>query len=94
MRVPLIHSTLFPMVSPHEAEIMAPAGSFESLRAAIQGGCDSIYFGVTQLNMRSRAADNMTLDDIKAVADICHEANIKAYLVVNTVLYDYDTSLM
>ncbi len=94
MRVRLIQSTLFRMVSPHEAEIMAPAGSFESLRAAIQGGCDSIYFGVTQLNMRSRAADNMTLDDIKAVADICHEANIKAYLVVNTLLYDHDTVLM
>lgn len=82
------------MVTPQEAEIMSPAGSFESLRAAIQGGCDSIYFGVTQLNMRSRAADNMTVDDIKEVADICHAAHIKAYLVVNTLLYDHDTMLM
>lgn len=82
------------LIQPQEAEIMSPAGSFESLRAAIQGGCDSIYFGVTQLNMRSRAADNMTLDDIKEVADICHAANIKAYLVVNTLLYGHDTVLM
>lgn len=82
------------MITPEEAEIMSPAGSMESLRAAIQAGCDSIYFGVTQLNMRARAADNMTLDDIKSVADICHEAQVKAYLVVNTLLYDHDTILM
>ena len=66
------------MITPQEAEIMAPAGSFESLAAAIQGGCDSIYFGVTQLNMRSRAADNLTLGDLKEVARICHAKKIKA----------------
>jgi putative protease len=82
------------MIKPTEAEIMSPAGSFESLMAAIQGGCDSIYFGVTQLNMRSRAADNMTLEDLKEVATICHKHRIKAYLVVNTLLYDHDTKLM
>ncbi len=82
------------MVKPEEAEIMSPAGSFDSLMAAIQAGCGSIYFGVTQLNMRARAADNMTLADIKEVADICHEHKVKAYLVVNTLLYDHDTKLM
>jgi putative protease len=82
------------MIQPTEAEIMSPAGSFESLTAAIQGGCDSIYFGVTQLNMRSQAAANLTLDDVKSVADICHKHKIKAYLVVNTLLFDHDTDLM
>ncbi len=82
------------MITPEEAEIMAPAGSFDSLSAAIHAGCDSIYFGVTQLNMRSRAADNMTLEDIKKVTDICHEHAVKAYLVVNTLLYEHDTKLM
>lgn len=82
------------MITPKQAEIMAPAGSFESLRAAIQGGCDSIYFGVTQLNMRSRAADNLTLVDLKEVANICHAKQVKAYLAVNTLLYDHDTKLM
>ncbi len=95
MHLAVIQRTLVSMlIRPEEAEIMAPAGSFDSLAAAIQGGCDSIYFGVTQLNMRSRAADNMTLADIKEVADICHEHKIKAYLVVNTLLYDHDTKLM
>jgi uncharacterized protein YbjQ (UPF0145 family) len=73
---------------------MAPAGSFESLAAALKGGCDSIYFGVTQLNMRSRAADNLTLADLAEVADICHTKEVKAYLAVNTLLYDHDTKLM
>lgn len=82
------------MITPKQAEIMAPAGSFESLAAAIQGGCDSIYFGVTQLNMRSRAADNLTLVDLKEVANICHAKQVKAYLAVNTLLYDHDTKLM
>ena len=92
--VRMIHSTLSFMIPYNEAEIMAPAGSFDSLQSAIQGGCDSIYFGVTQLNMRARAADNLTLEDIKKVTDICHEKQIKAYLVVNTLLYDHDTKLM
>lgn len=89
-----IQHTLISMIKPSEAEIMSPAGSFESLTAAIQGGCDSIYFGVTQLNMRAQAAANLTLADIKEVADICHEHNIKAYLVVNTLLFDHDINLM
>lgn len=82
------------MIQAHEAEIMSPAGSFASLRAAIQGGCDSIYFGVTQLNMRARAADNLTLTDLAEVARICHEHEVKAYLAVNTLLYDHDTKIM
>lgn len=82
------------MIKPSEAEIMSPAGSFASLAAAIQGGCDSIYFGVTQLNMRARAADNLTLTDLAEVARICHEHNVKAYLAVNTLLYEHDTAIM
>ena len=43
---------------------MAPAGNFECLRAAIQGGADSIYFGVGHLNMRSHSASNFSPDDL------------------------------
>jgi len=82
------------MIEAKKAEIMAPAGSFTSLTAAIQGGCDSIYFGVTQLNMRARAADNLTLADLAEVARICHEHEVTAYLAVNTLLYDHDTKVM
>lgn len=75
-------------------EIMAPVGSFESLSAAINAGCDSVYFGVEQLNMRARAAHNFTLEELKEVAQICREAGVKSYLTMNTLLYQHDLSLM
>jgi putative protease len=82
------------MIRSQDAEIMAPAGSFESLAAAVGAGCDSVYFGVTQLNMRAKAAANFTLADVAEIARICKEANVKTYLAVNTLLYDHDTVIM
>ena len=70
-----------------DIEIMAPAGSFEALRAAIAAGADSIYFGVGCLNMRSASAANFTLDDMTEIVTIAHEAGVKAYLTVNTIVY-------
>lgn len=75
-------------------ELMSPAGSYEALMAAINAGCNSVYFGVEQLNMRARSANNFTLDDLKRIASICKEHNVKSYLTLNTVLYDHDISLM
>lgn len=82
------------MIAPEKVEIMAPVGSFESLAAAINAGADSVYFGVTQLNMRAKAAHNMTLDDLGEIARIAHENNVRTYLVVNTLLYDHDIIAM
>ena len=75
-------------------EIMAPVGSYESLMAAIKGGADSIYFGITGLNMRSSSANNFTIDDLHKIAGICDEYGVKSYLTVNTIIYDEDMSLM
>ncbi|MGI6313116.1 MAG: peptidase U32 family protein [Candidatus Cryptobacteroides sp.] len=75
-------------------EIMAPAGNFECLRAAIQGGADSIYFGVGHLNMRSHSASNFSPDDLAEVVRQCHEAGAKAYLTLNICLYDKDLASM
>lgn len=75
-------------------EIMAPVGSYDSLTAAIQGGANSIYFGITGLNMRSRSANNFTTDDLRNIAAICKEHGMKSYLTVNTVIYDEDLALM
>jgi len=72
---------------------MAPVGSYESLHAAIDAGADAIYFGVQGLNMRSKSSANFTLDDLRAIADTCHQAGVKTYLTVNTVLYDSDIDL-
>jgi len=69
-------------------EIMSPVGSWETLHAAIQGGADSVYFGVGHLNMRSRSTVNFTLKDIHKIMKICREAHVKAYVTVNTIIYD------
>ena len=71
-----------------DLEITAPAGSYESLTAAIQGGTDSVYFGVEQLNMRAGSANNFTLADLKKIARICRKNGLKSYLTVNVVVFD------
>ncbi len=81
-------------MSEKEFEIMSPVGSYESLMAAIQGGADSVYFGIEGLNMRSRSSHNFTVDDLKHIATICREHGIKSYLTVNTVIYGEDLALM
>ena len=73
---------------------MAPVGSYESLMAAIQGGADSIYFGIEGLNMRSRSSNNFTTDDLRKIVALCREHGIKSYLTVNTVIYGEDLPLM
>ncbi len=75
-------------------EIMSPVGSYESLMAAIQGGADSIYFGIEGLNMRARSSNNFTIEDLHKIVGICREHGLKSYLTVNTIIYDNDMSLM
>ena len=69
-------------------EIMAPVGSFESLHAAIAAGADAVYFGVGQLNMRSRSSLNFTLDDLRHIVGVCRENGVRTYLTLNIILYD------
>ena len=75
-------------------EIMSPAGSWESLQAAIQGGANSVYFGIEQLNMRAKSSNNFTLDDLIEIASLCKRNNIKSYITLNTIIYDHDLILM
>ncbi len=73
---------------------MAPVGSYESLRAAIAAGANSVYFGIGQLNMRSASAANFTADDMAEINRIAHENGVKTYLTVNTIIYDTELKLM
>jgi putative protease len=75
-------------------ELMAPAGNFESMQAALDNGADSIYFGVEQLNMRARASVNFTLDDLPEIAKRCKVKNVRTYLTLNTIIYDHDLSVV
>jgi putative protease len=77
-----------------DIEIMAPAGSYESLTAAIQGGADSVYFGAEQLNMRAASSNNFTLDDLTKIASICKREGLKSYITLNVVIYDHEIEQM
>ena len=71
-----------------DIEIMAPAGSWEALRAAIQGGADSVYFGVEKLNMRARSSHNFTTANLPEIVNLCKQHGLKSYLTLNIVVYD------
>jgi len=87
--------TIFaPQMRRKDIEIMAPAGSYESLMAAIQGGADSVYFGVEQLNMRAASSNNFSLDDLRKIASICKINGLKSYITVNVVVYDHEIDQM
>jgi len=75
-----------------KVEILSPVGSFESLMAAIQGGTDAVYFGIGNLNMRSRSSQNFTIQDLSSICEICKNHNIKSYITLNTVIYDNEIS--
>ena len=82
------------MKAKQQTELMAPAGSFEALQAAIQGGADSIYFGIEQLNMRAKSSRNFTIDELEEIAEKCHSNGLKAYMTLNTIIYDHDLKLI
>ena len=75
-----------------ELEIMAPAGNFECLHAAIQGGADSVYFGIGRLNMRSHSANNFCPEDLPEIVRICRENGVRSYMTLNIILYGEDLS--
>ena len=77
-----------------DIELMAPAGSWESVRAAIQGGADAVYFGIEKLNMRSRSSNNFTIEDLPEIVAICNESNVNSYLTVNTIIYDDELDVL
>lgn len=88
---PDISPTMFSMdsaVPPRFIELMAPAGSRASLSAALKAGADSVYFGVGKMNMRARSANNFAAGDLDEIVAKCHERGAKAYLTLNTILFD------
>ncbi|UOY08409.1 U32 family peptidase [Muricauda sp. SCSIO 64092] len=82
------------MTTTGKIELMAPAGNFESLQAALDNGADSVYFGVEQLNMRARSNINFGLNDLQEVAERCRAKKVRTYLTLNTIIYDHDLSLI
>jgi len=73
---------------------LAPAGDFQSLRAAINAGADSVFFGIANFNMRASAARNFKLEDLPEIVKICNEHRVKTYVTVNTLLYNDEIDKM
>ena len=65
---------------------MAPAGSYEALQAAVQAGADAVYFGVGQLNMRSKSAANFTPDDLERIVGVARAAG--GHLALDGLAHD------
>lgn len=82
------------MTNNGKIELMAPAGDFTAMQAALDNGADSIYFGVEQLNMRARASMNFTIDDLPEISRRCSEKGVRTYLTLNTIIYDHDLSII
>ncbi len=70
-------------------EVLAPAGNYESLQAAVRSGADAVYFGASSFNAR-RNAENFTNEDIKDVVKYCHIRGVMAYLTLNTLISDWE----
>ncbi|MFK5955915.1 MAG: peptidase U32 family protein [Planctomycetota bacterium] len=78
---------------PAQIELLAPAGCYPSLRAAIANGADAVYFGLAQLNMRARSRRSFEREDLAEICRICRESDVKSYMALNTVLYEHDLNL-
>ena len=68
-------------------ELLAPAGSYKALIAAIYSGANAVYLGMDKFNARAKA-DNFNEDNIKDVVSLCHLHNVKVYVTFNTLIKD------
>lgn len=69
----------------NKPELLAPAGSIDSLYAAVTAGANAVYLGVDRFNAR-RGADNFTLETLGAACDYAHLREVKVYLTLNTLV--------
>lgn len=72
-------------------ELMAPAGDWTMLRAAVSNGADAVYFGLDKLNMRAKAA-NFSVDELPEIVSFCNEHKVKTYLTLNTIVFEEELS--
>lgn len=75
----------------NKPELMAPAGDWTMLRAAVMNGADAVYFGLDKLNMRAKAA-NFSVEQLLEIVSFCKEHKVKTYLTLNTIVYEEELS--
>ena len=70
-------------------EILAPAGDFTCLQAALDAGADAVYFGLGAFNMRARSGVNFKVEDLPEIARRC--GAVKRYLTLNAIMFEDET---
>src|SRR3954463_8380590 len=80
------HAFMSAAVLPDPPELLAPAGNWDCVRAAVANGADAVYFGLPRFNARLRA-DNFTEAELPEVVAFCHRYGVKAYVVFNTLVF-------
>lgn len=75
-------------------EILAPAGDFTCLQAALDAGADAVYFGLGTFNMRARSGVNFKEQDLPEIARRCRERGVKAYLALNAIMFEGETNIV
>ncbi len=68
-------------------ELLAPCHDYATMNAAIVAGADAVYFGVGSLNMRANVSGFLA-NDLKKIMRICHSKKVKAYLALNSIIYE------
>ncbi len=79
------------IIQKQKPELMAPAGDWTMLRAAVGNGADAIYFGLDKLNMRAKAA-NFSVEELSEIVSFCKEQKVKTYLTLNTIVFEEELS--
>ena len=74
------------ITQPERPELLAPAGGWDCLRAAVANGADAVFLGLTRFNARIRA-DNFTEEELPQVTDFCHRHGVKVYVTLNTLVF-------
>ena len=73
-------------VANHPTELLAPAGDWEAMRAAVANGADAVYFGLSNFNARHRAT-NFTAEELPEVMRFLHDRNVRGYITCNTLIF-------
>src|SRR3989344_3378461 len=73
----------------NKIELLAPAGNWSMLTAAIDAGADAVYFGIAGFNMRV-AAQNFSIEEMPKLISYCHERKVKVYCTVNIIIFEQE----
>ena len=75
----------------NKIEVLAPAGSAESVKAAVRSGADAVYMGTKSFNARAKA-DNFSFEELKETVDYCHSHGTDVHITMNTLIADSELS--